>query len=790
MRTHRTVPCATLFALAFTLVPAPEAAAAQDVPLYHVTDMRDLVEEAFPGVTYPGSRSRGLNQNGDLVGEAKLDGSAQQAWVYTVEHGLVPLPPIAGWGSSVALDISDRDANGEVVIVGGGTPSVYWDLYLGEAVLWRFSTVTGSVLETRQLGVLPGESTSLAVAVNDQGQVVGFSAYSGGSGPWKYDVPSQVLAPLPFPAQPNDINNNGQICGGSYRGDLFGNFQDLGAAPETHSTRFNKINDQGMVSGRAGTSISDGAGHFLATVVRYSDAGGWVVKPPVSHLTMPGGLNGQGDFSSAAGSLYLEAQGAWFAVGELIAPEFHTYGADWIPAINDEQQIAGNMGHALLLTPLGRMVIPGDVNGDVQVDLDDYCAWLAGPIDLNDDGFVDGADELWLIDRLAVFGFVPQDCNGNGVPDHCDIMDGSSADCDGNGVPDACDPDCNFDGVPDACEPDCNGNGVPDPCDVASGASADCNENGVPDECDPGWTGEYVRSFDPPVQVLQGATVTDAMYVPHGGTIEDLDFLFDIRYRIGQLTVELTHDGVTATLIDRPGVPEFGEIGSGQLGYDIVLDDEGTGGPIEDEGNFGSPFEPITSPPSYTPNDPLSLFDGMPVGGTWTITVTTHPSWGSPVEEFNGWGLIVTSAAEHVPPCECKDLVSSYCSTTANSTGAAASIGSNNGCSVSENQLRLTAAPVPNQTGLFFYGPAQASLPFGNGTRCIDSAGGIGLQRLKPTLASDNTLTKTVDLTDPPTSKGLVMAGSTWYFQAWFRDPAAGGANFNSSDGLEITFVQ
>jgi hypothetical protein len=32
---------------------------------------------------------------------------------------------------------------------------------------------------------------------------------------------------------------------------------------------------------------------------------------------------------------------------------------------------------------------------------------------------------------------------------------------------------------------DCNGNGLPDECDIASGASQDVNENGMPDECEP-----------------------------------------------------------------------------------------------------------------------------------------------------------------------------------------------------------------------------------------------------------------------------------------------------------------
>ena len=32
---------------------------------------------------------------------------------------------------------------------------------------------------------------------------------------------------------------------------------------------------------------------------------------------------------------------------------------------------------------------------------------------------------------------------------------------------------------------DCNGNGVPDSCDVAAGTSLDANGDGVPDECQP-----------------------------------------------------------------------------------------------------------------------------------------------------------------------------------------------------------------------------------------------------------------------------------------------------------------
>jgi hypothetical protein len=88
------------------------------------------------------------------------------------------------------------------------------------------------------------------------------------------------------------------------------------------------------------------------------------------------------------------------------------------------------------------------------------------------------------------------DCNGNALPDECDLASGTSRDCNANGIPDECDiadhtsEDCNRNRVPDECDlasgtsHDCNANEVPDECDLASGTSHDCNANEVPDECD------------------------------------------------------------------------------------------------------------------------------------------------------------------------------------------------------------------------------------------------------------------------------------------------------------------
>ncbi len=102
---------------------------------------------------------------------------------------------------------------------------------------------------------------------------------------------------------------------------------------------------------------------------------------------------------------------------------------------------------------------PNFVPADGETDIDGQARVLNGRVDI-------GADE-----------YDPSDCNNNGAPDDQDIADGISQDCDGDGVPD----ECQLGGTLD-----CNQNGVPDLCDVFDGSSQDCNQNAIPDECEPG----------------------------------------------------------------------------------------------------------------------------------------------------------------------------------------------------------------------------------------------------------------------------------------------------------------
>ena len=59
--------------------------------------------------------------------------------------------------------------------------------------------------------------------------------------------------------------------------------------------------------------------------------------------------------------------------------------------------------------------------------------------------------------------------------------------------------------------------------------------------------------------------------------------------------------------------------------------------------------------------------------------------------------------------------------------------------------------------------------------------------RLGPPLnsGSSGVYTRALDLPQPSPAGSTINPGSTWYFQAWFRD----GSSSDLTDGLEVTFT-
>lgn len=130
-----------------------------------------------------------------------------------------------------------------------------------------------------------------------------------------------------------------------------------------------------------------------------------------------------------------------------------------------------------------------------------------------------------------------------------------------------------------------------------------------------------------------------------------------------------------------------------------------------------------------------------------------------------------------------------FCPLTPNSAGAGAAISAAGGVSVQANDLSFMAGPMAvGEPGIFYYGPDQLQVPFGNGNRCVGGSGGT-IVRMFPFVVADATgfMSYAFDNTGPPHIQ--VVPGATLNFQAWFRDPAGGGAGFNLSDGLAVMFT-
>jgi len=122
----------------------------------------------------------------------------------------------------------------------------------------------------------------------------------------------------------------------------------------------------------------------------------------------------------------------------------------------------------------------------------------------------------------------------------------------------------------------------------------------------------------------------------------------------------------------------------------------------------------------------------------------------------------------------CKDICTKVCQSNPTSVGPGASIQYKG--EIAPGIHRISAQPVPDQFGIFFHGATQIRVPFGFGFLCT----GGGLVRiLPPVMAVANRAEVVVSI--PP---GLGLR----YWQYWFRDPAAGGPAFNTSNALCCTF--
>ena len=130
-------------------------------------------------------------------------------------------------------------------------------------------------------------------------------------------------------------------------------------------------------------------------------------------------------------------------------------------------------------------------------------------------------------------------------------------------------------------------------------------------------------------------------------------------------------------------------------------------------------------------------------------------------------------------------LAVNYCFSSTNSTGTDPLMSSSGTPSLSLNNFQINAFGLPpGQPGLFYYGPTQILSFFGNGWRCV---GGTTKRLGIVNVDAFGFAWKAVDVNNLP-QNDVFSVSEVVNFQLWYRDPAAGGAGFNLTDGLSVTW--
>ncbi len=149
-----------------------------------------------------------------------------------------------------------------------------------------------------------------------------------------------------------------------------------------------------------------------------------------------------------------------------------------------------------------------------------------------------------------------------------------------------------------------------------------------------------------------GSMAVDRLLIQQEGIIKDINVQIGMSHTwAGDLTIKLVGPGgQVVTLVSRPGFAEPADDGTGCCGTSndlifanrITYDDESTGGPSENMGNFGNPIPAMSFQPSHGAAAPgnLSTYDGLNMAGLWELRI--GDSAGGDLGVLDYWHLEIT----------------------------------------------------------------------------------------------------------------------------------------------------
>ena len=307
----------------------------------------------------PAQSVSALSETGVVVGQANV-GAATRAWVASAASPLALLPLPAGDQSSWALDVNEQG-----VIVGAVSVQISPE-FQGRAAKWLPDGKGGYTVH--ELGKLPGHIGSVATALDNQGDIVGYSK----TGMFRYAVlfsaPGGVLDLNPLGVfDPQAINDQRQMVDKQFkRLDLdtmiVESFPLPSGPPAYQAATGYAINELGQI---AGTAVLASSTSCVYQAARHMDDFGWQLLSPCSSIANAHDINDLGDVLFKWNLIYnivhLEGLGD-FSPQQLVSPDAGPWSviSSFNMDINDARQLAviatdtsSGVTGAALLTPIG-----------------------------------------------------------------------------------------------------------------------------------------------------------------------------------------------------------------------------------------------------------------------------------------------------------------------------------------------------------------------------------------------------------------------------------------------------